>query len=201
MNRTAKDILAAIRKLEDELLEELQEQQDKFQYKLEDGRIKFEEAASQAHKKIRTRIVPFFRNSRWRNIASAPFIYPMVIPLAFLDLTVTVYQHICFRLYNIPRVNRKKFIVLDRHYLGYLNGIEKLNCLYCGYGNGVIAYTREIISLTEQYWCPIRHSRAISGSHGRYQKFLSYGDGENYHTEILKFREEICDSKDDIQQS
>ena len=39
---------------------------------------------------------------RW--LASAPFIYAMIIPIVFLDLTVSVYQAICFRLWKIPRV-------------------------------------------------------------------------------------------------
>jgi len=33
---------------------------------------------------------------------------------------------------------------MDRHHLAYLNVIEKLNCEYCGYANGVFAYVREI---------------------------------------------------------
>lgn len=189
MNAKAKEQMDAILKLEEELLEELKDQEEKFQFRLEGTKVKFEEAASHAHKKIKTNIVPYFRKSALRNILSAPFIYSMLFPLAFLDLTVTIYQHICFRLYGLPLVKRGKFIVLDRQYLAYLNGIEKMNCMYCAYGNGVIGYTREIISLTEQYWCPIKHARAVAGTHKRYSNFLSYGGGENYRTEVLKFRD------------
>ena len=46
---------------------------------------------------------------------------------------------------------RGQYIVIDRHRLKYLNAIEKLNCVYCGYGNGVIAYARDIAGRTEQY--------------------------------------------------
>lgn len=49
--------------------------------------------------------------------------------------------------------------------LSYLNAIEKLNCVYCGYGNGVIAYGREIIARTEQFWCPIKHASKAAGEH------------------------------------
>lgn len=54
---------------------------------------------------------------------------------------------------------------MDLQKLVYLNGIEKFNCLSCGYGYGVISYTREIIARTEQYWCPIKHARRVVGSH------------------------------------
>ena len=30
------------------------------------------------------------------------------------------------------RVRRSRYFVIDRHHLAYLNGIEKLNCVYCG---------------------------------------------------------------------
>jgi hypothetical protein len=43
---------------------------------------------------------------------------------------VTIYQNICFRLYGISLVKRSKYVVMDRHELAYLNGIEKFNCLY-----------------------------------------------------------------------
>ncbi|MBT3529563.1 MAG: hypothetical protein HOF74_12515 [Gammaproteobacteria bacterium] len=197
MNTKAKELMDAILRLEEELLEELKDQEEKFQYKLEGTKVKFEEAAARAHKKVKRNIIPFFRKSTLRNTVSAPFIYSMIIPLAFMDLTMSIYQHICFRLYGIPRVRRGKYIVLDRQYLAYLNGIEKLNCMYCAYGNGVIAYSGEVISLTEQYWCPIKHARSVAGTHKRYQQFLSYGDGEDYHTQVLKFRNQLKENEKD----
>jgi hypothetical protein len=60
-------------------------------------------------------------------------------------------------------------VVIDRHRLGYLNPVQKLNCVFCGYGNGVIAYAREITARTEQYWCPIKHALKVKGSHDRYR--------------------------------
>ena len=58
--------------------------------------------------------------------------------------------------------------------------IEKINCAFCSYANGLIAYTREIASLTEAYWCPIKHAKRLNGSHPRYKDFLDYGDAEAY---------------------
>tara|TARA_B110000444_G_C18837910_1_gene597165 strand:- start:309 stop:560 length:252 start_codon:yes stop_codon:yes gene_type:complete len=80
---------------------------------------------------------------------------------------------------------------MDRGQLPYLNAIEKFNCLYCGYGNGVMSYSREVIARTEQYWCPIKHARKVIGTHKRYRNFVAYGDGENYGSELIKLRGEL----------
>ena len=83
---------------------------------------------------------------------------------------------------------RDDYIAIDRHRLGYLNAIEKLNCVYCGYSNGVIAYVREIAARTEQYWCPIKHARRVIGSHPRYAMFDDYGDAEGYQKRADELR-------------
>lgn len=180
-----------IARLEKELEGEIREQQGKFRYQLEGRRVKFEHTVLEAHRRLKVAILPWLGHATLRNLFSAPFIYAMVIPLAFLDLTITLYQHICFRLYDIPRVRRRRYIVLDRHQLAYLNGIEKLNCVYCGYGSGVIAFTREIIARTEQYWCPIKHARRVAGSHRRYHQFAAYGDADTYKAQRLELRESL----------
>ncbi len=125
-----------------------------------------------------------------RHIASAPFIYSMIVPLVFFDISVSIYQAICFRLYGIPRVKRSEHMVIDRHYLKNLNLLDRFNCVFCGYGNGVISYAREIISKTEQYWCPIKHAEKLKSSSQRYNKFLEYGETENYHENMERYREQ-----------
>ncbi len=191
MSERVTELVDKIAKLEAQLVNELKVQQEEFKYKLKGKKIKFEQAVLETHRNIKIAVLPWLLSSRLRAVISIPFIYGMIIPIAFIDLTITLYQHICFRLYDIARVDRGKYIVLDRHQLAYLNVIEKFNCLYCGYGNGVIAYSREVIARTEQYWCPIKHARRTVGTHNRYSKFLSYGDGESYQTEILRFREDL----------
>jgi hypothetical protein len=104
-----------------------------------------------------------------------------------------VYQAVCFPIYGIPKVKRENYIVFDRQYLNYLNLIEKINCAYCSYFNGLIAYIQEIAARTEQYWCPIKHARRISKLHSRYQKFLSYGDAEAYRAQIEVVRSDFKD--------
>ena len=105
-----------------------------------------------------------------------------------LDVWVTLYQWVCFPIYGIAQVPRRRYFVIDRHKLAYLNGIEKANCVYCGYANGVIAYVREIAARTEQYWCPIRHARAIPTPHTRYQLFFDYGDAKAYRHELPRLQ-------------
>ena len=184
-------LLEKIARLEGELMDELREQEENFQYKLEGSRAVFEQSITDAHRKLKVAILPWLGSSTLRNVISTPFIYAMIVPLAFLDITVTIYQHICFRLYNVRLVERASYVVIDRHQLGYLNGIEKLNCIYCGYGNGVVAYAREIIARTEQYWCPIKHARKALGRHRRYHQFVSFGDAENYGPELIRLRDEL----------
>jgi hypothetical protein len=191
MNSKITELTNRIASLEQQLLDELEKNQQKFSYTLEGTRVRFTEEIQQAHRKLKQAVLPWLFSSRMRSILSAPFIYSMIVPIAFFDLTITLYQHICFRLYHIRLVKRSDYIVLDRHQLGYLNAIEKLNCIYCGYGNGVVAYTREVIARTEQYWCPIKHARKAVGRHARYRAFSEYGDGEHYKEQLLKLRDEL----------
>jgi hypothetical protein len=85
--------------------------------------------------------------------------------------------------------------VIDRYALNYLNAMEKLNCVYCGYVNGLIAYVQEIAARTEQYWCPIKHARKIGSIHSRYNKFFEYGDGNEYRKKIETIRRDFEDLK------
>jgi hypothetical protein len=66
--------------------------------------------------------------------------------------------------------------------------LEKLNCAYCSYANGLIAYVREIAGRTEQYWCPIKHARRVIGAHPRYALFEDYGDAEGYRKWLEQFQ-------------
>ncbi len=188
MNKRVQEILNQIRELEDELKNNLQEQEAKLSYQIEGSRIRFDKAVKSAHKRVKTGLFTWLRNSRPQSIFSAPFVYGMIFPIALFDLSLTVYQMICFRLYDIPRVVRSDYIVIDRHHLAYLNVFEKLNCIYCGCGNGVISYAREITSRTEQYWCPIKHARKVLDAHTRYESFLDYGDATAYPVKLIGFR-------------
>jgi len=178
MNTRIRDLVQKIRSLEDELRTALHDQETNVLYQIEGTRVDFENRVRAAHRAVRVALPQWLRESRPRNVVSAPIIYSMIVPLFLLDLSMTIYQRLCFPLYGVPRVARSRYVVIDRHRLHYLNLIEKLNCVYCGYANGVIAYAREITARTEQYWCPIKHARMVLGSHSRYAEFLDFGDPE-----------------------
>jgi hypothetical protein len=92
---------------------------------------------------------------------------------------------------GIPRVKRSGYFLYDRTHLAYLNWLEKINCAYCSYGNGLMAYGREVVALTEKYWCPIKHARRRMQAHGHYHGFADYGDAENYRAELARLRTEL----------
>jgi hypothetical protein len=188
MNEKIQGILQQIDGLEEQLEDVLHEQKIKMYYNIEGKRIRFEEAVHEANRKLKMDLLPWFRDSRPRNLLSAPLIYGMIFPFVFLDCCVSIYHAICFRLYGIPLVQRNNYIVIDRHHLGFLNIIEKFNCVYCSYGNGVLAYAREIAARTEQYWCPIKHAHKILGTHDRHDRFINYGEAADYHTKVEGFR-------------
>lgn len=110
---------------------------------------------------------------------------------------MTLYQAICFPVYGIPKVKRKDYIVIDRHYLSYLNLVEKLNCVFCGYFGGVIAFTAEVAARTEQYWCPIKHAVQLKARHSRYDRFSEYGDSDGFRDGFEKSRSDFSDLDDD----
>src|SRR5690606_38505860 len=114
--------------------------------------------------------------------------YMIIFPAVLFDAFATVYQAVCFPVYGIPKVHRRDHIIIDRHRLRYLNGIEKLNCAYCGYLNGLLGYISEMAGRTERYWCPIRHARPGRSRHSQESAFLDYGDAEGYRTRLKDIR-------------
>ena len=115
------------------------------------------------------------------------------MPLLLMDVTISMYQAVCFPIYGIPKVKRQDYIVFDRQYLQYLNLIEKFNCAYCSYVNGLIAYLQEIAARTEQFWCPIKYAKRIKTLHSRYHKFFSYGDAKTYRSQVDMVRRDFKD--------
>jgi hypothetical protein len=191
MRTRVDDLLEHIVALEHELETELERLRAHWRYRVEAGRVRFEREVRLAHKRLKQSVPRFLRESRVPNVLTAPLIYSLIVPIALLDLWITLYQAVCFRAYGITRVRRSRYIVIDRHQLAYLNAIEKLNCVYCGYVNGVFAYMREIAGRTEQYWCPIRHARRTRAPHLHYRHFVDYGDAEGYRRRLLALRQDL----------
>jgi len=187
------ETIEQIRRLEKELSEEIQKKEEEFFYKIKGKKVYFEQAVKQKHKKLVTGIATYIASAPIMTLISTPIIWSCLVPALFMDMVISAYQFICFRIYKIPRVNRNDFIVMDRHALSYLNLIEKINCVYCGYFNGVISYTQEVAARTEQYWCPIKHARKINSIHSRYGKFLEYGDAKEYKKLVEIIRHDFAD--------
>lgn len=191
MNPTIDDLTTRIRALEAELDAELAKRGAELRCGLEHGRVAFEEELLRRHRELRQKLLPYVLGANPLVILTAPVIYAGIVPFILLDLFVSVYQAVCFPICGIARVKRSDFLVFDRHHLAYLNVLEKLNCAYCSYANGLIAYVREIAARTEQYWCPIKHARRVIGTHVRYAMFDDYGNGEGYQQRLEEMRKAL----------
>ena len=98
-------------------------------------------------------------------------------------------------MYKIPFVKREDYIVYDRGSLEYLHPIEKLGCVYCSYFNGLMAYSAEIASRTELYFCPIKHKKRLAYRHKYYKYFVEYGDEKGYKENLEKLRNDLRNYK------
>ncbi|NTV23236.1 MAG: hypothetical protein HGA85_02570 [Nanoarchaeota archaeon] len=116
-----------------------------------------------------------------RHIISFPFIWMMLFPLVFFDILLEIYHNICFYMYGINKINRWDYIRIDRHRLMYLSMFDKLNCMYCGYANGLLHYGSTIAGETEKYWCAIKHQPGNFKEPAHHKDFLPYGDDKAFN--------------------
>jgi hypothetical protein len=179
--------LPGVEKIEDEIKSTF--------YELRNGKVWFSKEIKREHRRLKTSLVHYVLHSRILAFVTSPFIYACIIPFALLDLFISVYQAVCFPVYGIPKARRRDYIAIDRNKLRYLNALEGINCMYCSYGNGVLAYAVEIAGRTEQHWCPIKHARRIQNAHDRYSHFFPYGDAPAYREGIDKLRNDFKDLK------
>ena len=187
-NEKIKELSKKIKELEKQLNGEIEENEKRFSYTIKNKKVCFKKDIKRLHKMQAEGVLHYIVKAPLPFLITVPFIYGMIIPALFMDLCVEIYQAISFPIYKIPKVKRSDYIVIDRNYLSYLNILEKLNCIYCGYFNGLIAYVGEIAGRTEQFWCPIRHAKKIKAMHSRYHLFLEYGKYEHYKEELAKIR-------------
>jgi len=196
MRSQINQLLEKIHSLEVELEEELAERRRSYGYKLQQGRLFISREARERQAALKLGLRRYLIDSGVLTILTAPFIYAVAIPVFLLDLVASLYQAVCFRVYEVKQVKRRDYVVFDRHRLPYLNLIQKVNCFYCSYANGVIAYVHEIASRTEQYWCPIKHAARLQGTHRRYGEFLEYGDVGDYPNSLEDQRKRLRDEGD-----
>jgi len=188
-------IARRLREAEHDLAREVDEQQRRWHYRVNRGRVWFDKELRQAHRQFKQSIPAYVWQGSLLSLLTAPVIYFLFVPLALLDAWVTLYQWVCFPVYGIARVPRRAYFIIDRHKLAYLNGIEKINCTFCSYANGLLSYVREVAARTEQYWCPIKHAQAMPTPHVRYHRFVDYGNAEGYRRGLPAMRQMLRPAK------
>ena len=195
MNPKIEELIQTLKVIEEEMESEFRKKREEFRFTVEEKRVRFAEEVILQGRTLKIGLLRYLREAHPFNVLTAPVIYTGFIPLLFLDLFVTLYQAICFPVYGIPKARRGDYMVFDRGDLPYLNALEKFNCFYCSYANGLAAYFREVAARTEQYWCPIKHARRIRDAHHRYPRFFEYGDAESYRKGLERLKRQY-DSKE-----
>jgi len=190
------DLIEQIRGLEEGIQIEFDKKRDDFRFIVDDRRIRFSEEIAAIQRGSKSGLFSYVTGATVLTAVTAPILYAGIVPLLLLDLFVNGYQAICFPVYGIPKVKRSDHVVLDRGDLPYLNALEKLNCAYCGYANGLASEFREVAARTEQYWCPIKHARRILSAHERYPGFFEYGDAESYRLGLERLRDAMARSEE-----
>lgn len=187
-------ILEDIKIKKDELVKEYEKLREKYDFEFVKWKIVFSKKKKEENKKFKLWSFRYILWSQIRHIISMPFIYAMIIPTIILDIFLFVYQNICFRLYGIPLVKRSEYISSERKHLDYLNWIQKINCLYCSYVNGIFSYAVEIGWRTEKYWCPIKHAKKNNTFHNWQDHFADYWDAK-WFQEVFNSNNEYFNKK------
>jgi hypothetical protein len=195
MNNRLNEILEEIRELEKSVQLQMKQREEEFKFHVSEGKIIFEHEILELHKKLAGSLFFYIIKAPLLTILSAPVIYAMILPTVLMDIGLWIYQAICFPVYGIPKVKRSDHIVFDRHSLKYLNLLERMNCEYCSYFNGLASYAMEISARTEQYWCPIKHAYGKAQRHSRAHLFVDYGDAEAYRTKLTELRQKLRESE------
>ena len=188
MSDKIRDIIAEIEAMKVKLGKEIADQESHISYEIQNGYVKFEKDVLAKQNENMKNLLAWFREVPLLHFLTAPIIYAMVIPAILVDVIIFIYQHVVFRIFKFEFLKRSDYIVFDRHYLGYLNPIEKLNCVYCSYVNGLMQYASAIASRTEFYFCPIKHAKKVAYDHDYYQDYLAYGDEGDYQKKLKELR-------------
>lgn len=180
MKSRIKDLLAKIEALNLALQKEHARLAQKYGFSINERRIVFIQKFKARNKNWRIPAWKYAVPRNFRHFLSIPFIYMMIVPAVILDAFISLYNWTALPLYGIPPVRRDDHFVYDRRFLDYLNVIQKANCLYCSYVNGLFAFAGEIGARTERYWCPIKAANKPKASHGWYKDFADYGSPEEW---------------------
>lgn len=183
------EILEEIEDRKNELIWEYEKLRKKYDFSLERGKIKFSDTARRYQKKFKIPLSHYLIPKHFFHFLSIPFIYGMIVPALFLDICLFVYQNTAHRLYGIPLVRRWEYFCYDRKHLEYLNFMQKFNCIYCSYVNGLFSFAVEVAGRTEKYWCPIKAAKAKSWTHDWEKYFADYGDPKKFQQQFNSNKE------------
>jgi hypothetical protein len=180
-------LVEKIKSLEEELEQKIHTEFEDFSCEI----TKKKEELKAIYKQDRQGIFSYLVHAPLLHILSVPIVWACLIPAFFLDIFVSLFHAICFPIYKIAKVKRSDYIIIDRHKLSYLHIIEKANCWYCSYFNGLLGYVSEISGRTEQFWCPIRHASRTKNMHQYYKNFAKYGDSKAYRQNQSELRKNL----------
>jgi len=180
MKSKISQILEDIRIKKEELFQEYEKLKQEYGFTIDWKKIIFNSETKKKNKLFKEGIIDFIFSARVRAILSAPFIYSMIFPSIILHIFLWFFQQTAFRLYKIPIVSIKDYVVFDRKELDYLNFIQKINCHYCSYVNWLYSYSVEVAWRTERYWCPIKNAKKMKWWHDWQEHFADYWDPEEF---------------------
>jgi hypothetical protein len=188
MSDKIKEMIEEIEAMKEKLGQEIDQHEKHISYEIQNGYVKFEKEVLDKQKENMKNLLIWFREIPLLHLLASPIIYAMVIPAILFDIILFVYQQVIFRIFKFKFIKRSNYILFDRQYLGYLNSIEKLNCLYCAYFNGLMQYAAAIAGRTELYFCPIKHAKKVAYQHEYYDEFFRYGDEDKYQEKLENLR-------------
>jgi hypothetical protein len=188
MSDKIKEMIEEIEAMKVKLGEEIAQHEKHISYEIQNGYVRFEKEVLDKQKENMKNLLSWFMEIPLLHLLTSPLIYGMLIPAILFDVILFLYQQIIFRIYKFEALKRSDYIIFDRQYLGYLNSIEKLNCMYCSYFNGLMHYASAIASRTELYFCPIKHAKKIAYEHEYYDEFFRYGDEDEYQKKLEELR-------------
>jgi hypothetical protein len=138
MTHRVDELIRKIRELEEEMEIEFKNRREEFEFIIEEKRVRFSEEVTRQHRRLKTGLYRYITRAHPLNVLTAPVIYSGFVPFLMLDLFLWIYQASCFPIYGIPKVARSEYLVFDRTDLPYLNAVERFNCFYCSYANGLL---------------------------------------------------------------
>ena len=191
MSDKIKEMIDEIEALKLKLGEEIAQHEKDISYEIQNGYVRFEEEVLNKQKENMKNLLAWFRDIPLLHLLVSPLVYGMLIPAILFDIILFIYQQVIFRIFKFKFIKRSDYILFDRQYLGYLNSIEKLNCLYCSYFNGLMQYAAAIAGRTELYFCPIKHAKKVAYKHEYYDAFFRYGEEDEYQKKLEALRKEF----------